>query len=62
MKLIVEVDGGQHASGDHDRRRDEWLMTHGWRVMRLWNNHVLDDLESALEHIPIVVAGGVPPC
>lgn len=62
FKLVVEVDGGQHSqSVTYDKRRDEWLNVHGWRILRLWNNHVLEDVESALEHIRIATAGGVPP-
>ncbi len=61
LKLIVEVDGGQHAENSYDRRRDEWLAAHGWRVLRLWNDHVMGDVESALEHIRIAASGGVPP-
>ena len=47
QKLIVEVDGGQH-SGQHkyDLERDEWLESQGHRVLRFWNNQVLDEVEA----------------
>jgi very-short-patch-repair endonuclease len=36
-KLIIEVDGGQHAESEADRRRDEWLRSEGYLVLRFWN-------------------------
>ena len=41
-RLIVEVDGGQHAENASDRRRDSWLCSEGYRVLRFWNNDVTD--------------------
>jgi very-short-patch-repair endonuclease len=45
-KLIVEVDGGQHAE-DSDVRT-KWLEAHGYRVIRFWNNDVLANTEGVL--------------
>ncbi len=39
--LVVEVDGGQHADSDHDAVRTAYLESQGYRVIRLWNNDVL---------------------
>ena len=51
-KLIVELDGGQHAeSVAYDHRRTAFLTTAGFRVMRFWNNEVLGNVESALSCI-----------
>lgn len=51
-KLIVEVDGGQHAEAiGYDMRRDAWLETQGFRVLRFWNNEVLGETEAVLEKI-----------
>jgi very-short-patch-repair endonuclease len=48
-KLIVELDGGQHAeSVAYDHSRTAFLTTAGFRVMRFWNNEVLGNLESVL--------------
>ncbi|MGH6890925.1 MAG: endonuclease domain-containing protein, partial [Dongiaceae bacterium] len=47
-KLIIEVDGGQHAQRTTDTQRDAWLLAHGYRTLRLWNNDVLRNLEGAL--------------
>lgn len=51
-KLIVEVDGGQHADqAVYDAKRTAWLAASGYRVMRFWNNEVLENLEGVLESI-----------
>jgi very-short-patch-repair endonuclease len=47
-RLIVEVDGSQHEGSIHDASRDAWLEAQGFRVLRLWNNGVLEDLDGAL--------------
>jgi very-short-patch-repair endonuclease len=44
-RLVIEVDGGQHAESAHDERRDRWLAQNGFRVLRFWNNDVLQNLE-----------------
>jgi len=59
-RLIVELDGGQHAEAvDHDNRRDAWLERQGFRVLRFWNNEwsqqpeaVLDSIWQALQQAP----------
>jgi very-short-patch-repair endonuclease len=51
-KLIVEVDGGQHADGTPARRdaaRTAWLEAQGYRVVRFWNNDVLSNPDGVLE-------------
>jgi very-short-patch-repair endonuclease len=50
-KLVVEVDGGQHAENVADQRRTEWLESQGFRVLRFWNHEVLKDTQAALEVI-----------
>ncbi len=49
-KLVVEVDGGQHAS-DLDRVRTKYLEQRGFNVLRFWNNEVLENPEGVLETI-----------
>jgi very-short-patch-repair endonuclease len=39
-KLVVEVDGGQHAENPRDKVRDDYLRNKGFRVLRFWNNDV----------------------
>jgi very-short-patch-repair endonuclease len=42
-KLVIELDGSQHAEvqRDYDDRRTTWLQSQGYRVLRFWNNDVL---------------------
>ena len=50
-KLVVEVDGGQHNGSAQDLVRDQILESTGFRVMRFWNNQVLNEIESVVEAI-----------
>ena len=50
-KLLIEVDGGQHAGSQSDARRDKWLEGRGFRVLRFWNNEELKETEAVLEVI-----------
>ncbi len=47
-RLVVEVDGGQHAESVRDFERDQWLTRNEFRVLRFWNNDVLQNLEGVL--------------
>ena len=45
-RLIVEVDGGQHADETYgDTQRDEWLKSQNFRVLHHWNNQMLNELD-----------------
>ena len=48
-RLIVEVDGGQHADSARDRQRDAELAAQGYRVVRIWNNDVLANIDGVLQ-------------
>jgi very-short-patch-repair endonuclease len=50
-KVLVEVDGGQHAHDPDDRIRDAWLQAEGYRVLRFWDNQVFNDMEAVLDII-----------
>jgi very-short-patch-repair endonuclease len=47
-KLIVEVDGGQHAENTRDRVRDRALASDGYCILRFWNSDVLKNREGVL--------------
>ena len=48
-KLVIELDGSQHAeTTDADEQRTRALNAHGYRVIRFWNNAVLDNLDGVL--------------
>ena len=51
-KLIIEVDGGQHGErAKEDETRTQNLLTAGFRVLRFWNNEVLQEIEAVKERI-----------
>ena len=51
-RIIIEVDGGQHADENNkDRERDSYLQQFGFRVLRFWNNEVLQNTSEVLEII-----------
>jgi len=50
--LVVELDGGQHAAqAEADRRRTAFLIQHGYRVLRFWDNEVMENIEAVLQRI-----------
>jgi very-short-patch-repair endonuclease len=55
-RLVVELDGGQHADSASDVRRDRFLRAGGWRVVRFWNNEVMGNREGVLEAIQNALA------
>ena len=70
-KLIVELDGGQHADDRHRRKDEErtrWLAARGYRVIRIWNSDlkrnstdVYEAIYLALTNPPSGPAGHLPP-
>ena len=51
-KLIIELDGGQHAlSVEKDGKRSKWFNEHGYEVLRFWNNEVLQNKDGVLEAV-----------
>jgi len=51
LKLIIELDGGQHVESATDAGRTAWLETNGYTVIRFWNSEVIENLEGVLEAI-----------
>jgi very-short-patch-repair endonuclease len=60
-KLIVEVDGSQHADSAHDGKRDAILIALGYRVLRFWNADVLGSIEDVCETIVAAIEGRLTP-
>ena len=51
-RLVIELDGGQHQQqAAADERRTQWLESEGYRVMRLWNNDVFENMPGVLEAV-----------
>ena len=56
-KLTIEVDGGQHdANAEADHARTRFLEARGFRVIRFWNNEVLQQIEGVVAEIERVLA------
>ncbi len=63
-KLVVELDGGQHADCERDKRRDAFLEAKGWTILRIWNNALDENPEGVFEAIVASAAeclGGTHP-
>jgi very-short-patch-repair endonuclease len=50
-RLIVELDGGQHADSASDASRDRFLAENGWMILRFWNHEALANRDGVLETI-----------
>ena len=59
--MVVELDGGQHQEqADYDNERTRVLESRGYRVIRFWNNLVLEDADAVLQAILIALEEGTP--
>jgi very-short-patch-repair endonuclease len=60
-RLIIEVDGGQHDfSSVSEQKRTACLQEHGYRVVRFWNNDVLNNIEGVMTQIEDFLNGAPP--
>ena len=50
-RLVIEIDGSQHAEAMSDMTRDQALAHEGFKVARYWNNDVLQRREEVMEDI-----------
>jgi very-short-patch-repair endonuclease len=58
LHLLIELDGGQHASfTEQDRQRTEWLTSQGYSILRFWNNDVIENMDGVLERIAAELEG-----
>ncbi|MEC3910878.1 DUF559 domain-containing protein [Sphingobium sp. CR2-8] len=51
VKLVVELDGGQHATDDTDPARTRIIEAYGYHVIRFWNHEVLNNMDGVLDTI-----------
>ncbi|GGA99743.1 hypothetical protein GCM10011491_30000 [Brucella endophytica] len=56
-RLVVKVDGSQHAQSEHDRRRDAYMKKEGYAVIRFWNVDVLNNSNDVPETIVAALDG-----
>ncbi|MFO1187001.1 MAG: DUF559 domain-containing protein [Alphaproteobacteria bacterium] len=50
-KLVIEIDGGQHADDPREPQRTAYLAKHGFRVLRFWNVDVRTNLQGVIDTI-----------
>jgi very-short-patch-repair endonuclease len=55
QRLIIEADGGQHNLVE-DARRTAFLETAGYRVIRFWNNDIIENLDGVAQSIATALA------
>lgn len=56
-RLVIEIDGSQHAESQRDAARDATLSAEGFSIARYWNNDVLQQPTSVLEDVLAKLAG-----
>ncbi|MEQ9641297.1 MAG: DUF559 domain-containing protein [Alphaproteobacteria bacterium] len=49
-KLVIEIDGGQHSAAADATRTSE-MRGLGWRVIRFWNNDVIQNADAVIDEI-----------
>jgi very-short-patch-repair endonuclease len=61
QRLVVEVDGSQHAGSSYDAARDDFMVQAAWSVLRFWNADVLKERDTVLETILAALEGRLEP-
>jgi very-short-patch-repair endonuclease len=61
QRLVVELDGSQHADSAYDRQRDADMVELGWSVLRLRNFDVFAERRSVLDTILLALEGRLEP-
>lgn len=54
IKLIIEIDGATHSSDEeiiYDQKRDSYLKSLGWEILRIWNIDIYSNLSGILENL-----------
>jgi very-short-patch-repair endonuclease len=48
-KLVIEMDGSQHLEQEeYDTERTKYLESQGYKVIRFWNNDVMNNIEGVI--------------
>ena len=61
LRIVIEVDGGQHSLSTSDEARTRYLEANGYRVLRFWNNEVLENTPGVLSAIDTAINAERPP-
>jgi very-short-patch-repair endonuclease len=57
LKLVVELDGSQHAESAYDAARNAFMNSSGWNVARFWSHDILQSRNSVLETVVAICDG-----
>ncbi len=61
LQIIIELDGGQHAAqADEDHKRTSFLNSLRYRVLRFWNDQVLENTDLVLAEIAKFLSSDSP--
>jgi very-short-patch-repair endonuclease len=61
-KLVIELDGSQHADeSEQDESRTAYLRSRGYTVLRIWNNELIPEIDTALQRIADALEQSRPP-
>jgi very-short-patch-repair endonuclease len=61
LRIVIELDGGQHSGSASDEARTRYLEANGYRVLRFWNNDILENMSGVLSAIDAAVNADRPP-
>jgi very-short-patch-repair endonuclease len=50
-RVVIEVDGGQHNQSTYDAKRDDYLRSQGFVILRFWDHEVLKQIDDVKEAI-----------
>lgn len=56
-RLVIEIDGSQHADSSYDRKRDAFMRSQGYSILRFWNHDLLKHRGSVCETILAALDG-----
>ena len=57
-KLVIELDGSQHLEQEeYDQERTNYLEAQGYKVIRFWNNDVMNNIEGVVSSIKFALEG-----
>ncbi|MDI1227259.1 MAG: endonuclease domain-containing protein [bacterium] len=56
LKLIIEIDGGQHCENAQDKVRTEYLRAKGYEVLRFWNNDVMTNIDGVRHTLTLTLS------
>ena len=55
-KVIIELDGGYHLyTYEKDQKRQRELESLGYRVLRFWNEDILEDLGAIVQYLELLI-------